>query len=180
MQRAIVFVDGGNFYHGMKRAGLWAEGLNYARLAAKLVQNRQLVETRFYVGQFAQPAPGGAGGDGEIYAAKMYDKQRKFFGELQRQGVVLRLGRIEGELGAWREKAVDVMLAVDMVAMAHKKIYEVAYLLSADGDFTPAVEKVREAGRTVFAASPAYGHKIGEVADKFIPLGRKNFRGCWD
>jgi uncharacterized LabA/DUF88 family protein len=37
------------------------------------------------------------------------------------------------------EKAVDVSLAVDLVTMAVRDDYDCAYVLSADGDFTPAV-----------------------------------------
>jgi uncharacterized LabA/DUF88 family protein len=51
------------------------------------------------------------------------------------------------------EKAVDVALAVDMVRMADRNEYDVAYLLAADGDYTPAVEAVMGAGKKVFAAS---------------------------
>ena len=37
------------------------------------------------------------------------------------------------------------MLATDMVAMACRKEYDAAYLLSADGDYTHAVEFVTTA-----------------------------------
>jgi uncharacterized LabA/DUF88 family protein len=37
------------------------------------------------------------------------------------------------------EKAVDVFIAVDMVVMAERQEFDVAYLLSADVDFTPRV-----------------------------------------
>ena len=50
---------------------------------------------------------------------------------------------------AFVEKAVDVMLAVDLVVMAERDDFDDAYLLSADGDFTPAVEHVRSQGRRV-------------------------------
>ena len=48
------------------------------------------------------------------------------------------------------EKAVDVMLAVDLVVMAERNEFDVAYLLSADGDYTPAVEHVRTLGKQVY------------------------------
>ena len=49
------------------------------------------------------------------------------------------------------EKRVDVSLAVDMVSMAINQEYNVAYLLSADGDYVPAVEAVRSTDRKVLA-----------------------------
>ena len=48
-------------------------------------------------------------------------------------------------------------IAVDMVVKAMEDEFDVAYLLSADGDFVPAVETVRKMGKKVFAASPVKG-----------------------
>ena len=79
----------------------------------------------------------------------------------------------------WVEKAVDVMIAVDMISMAHRDIYDVAYLLSADGDFTPAVDEVREMGKKVFAASPLYGAELAARVNTFIPMKRDFFTGLW-
>lgn len=79
----------------------------------------------------------------------------------------------------WKEKAVDVMLAVDMLAMAHRGEYDVAYLLSFDGDYTPAVNEVQKAGRKVFAVSPCYGVELAAVAHQFIRIRRDFFNGLW-
>ena len=78
------------------------------------------------------------------------------------------------------EKAVDVNIAIDMVSMAYDDKYDVAYLLSADGDYTPAVEKVRGMGCRVFVASPAKGYEISRAANVFIHLRRENFDDCWE
>jgi len=95
--------------------------------------------------------------------------------------IVAELTRIastaEGPI--WVEKAVDVMIATDMVSMAYRGLYDVAYLVSADGDFTPAVQEVRDTGRQVFAASSLPGHKLAKTADAFIPMRREFFHGCW-
>jgi len=77
------------------------------------------------------------------------------------------------------EKAVDVHLAVDMVMMAYLDKFDVAYLLSADGDFTPAVKAVRSLGKTVFAASPLYGAQLASATNAFIRLDTKWFRDCY-
>jgi uncharacterized LabA/DUF88 family protein len=71
------------------------------------------------------------------------------------------------------EKAVDVQIAVDMVTMAAANEFETAYLLSADGDFTPAVEAVRGFGKRVYAVSPAACVKLAEVANSYIRLKRE-------
>lgn len=77
------------------------------------------------------------------------------------------------------EKAVDVMLAVDMVRMAERGEYDAAYLLSADGDYTPAVNAVKESGRKVYAVSPARGAQLAAVVDSFIRLDKDWFADCY-
>jgi uncharacterized LabA/DUF88 family protein len=78
------------------------------------------------------------------------------------------------------EKAVDVMLAVDMVVMAERDKFDAAYLLSADGDFTPAVEAVRAHGKRVYAVSTAPGAQLAKVVNSFIRLDREWFMDCYD
>jgi uncharacterized LabA/DUF88 family protein len=77
------------------------------------------------------------------------------------------------------EKAVDVMLAVDMVTMAMAGEYDAAYLLSADGDYTPAVDAVRTTGKKVYAVSPCTGAQLANAANSFIKLERDWFQGCY-
>jgi uncharacterized LabA/DUF88 family protein len=77
------------------------------------------------------------------------------------------------------EKAVDVMLAVDMVVMAERDQYDAAYLLSADGDFTPAVAAVRAHGKKVYGVSPAHGAQLAAAVDTFINLKREWFNDCY-
>ena len=206
--RAMIFIDGSNFYHGMKKQGLSSMELDYAEFSRKLVLDRKWLETRYYVGRVKQE------GD-----TTRYRKQQKFLHRLNSFGhVSYFLGRVErrevkgsarklkGWLDAlpnrvdvsipseiveelrkvasidsvtWVEKAVDVMIATDMVSMAYEDKYDIAYLLSADGDFTHAIKKVRDTNRKVFVASPVPGNEISKAADSFIPLKKRFFDGCW-
>lgn len=73
------------------------------------------------------------------------------------------------------EKAVDVMIAVDLVVMAERDAYDAAYLLSADGDFTPAVEAARAVGKRVYAVSTQPGAALRSAANSFVRLDRTWF-----
>ena len=206
--RAIVFVDGSNFYHGMKEAGIHPSGLNYTRLSQKLAGNRELIETRFYIGKIKQQ-------ENNIH---LYQGQRRFLSRLKQQelvrifhgplknipakGASRKLNRLlhrlphnppisdeilqnlrdiaKSEENQWVEKRVDVMIATDMVALAYQDKYDVAYLLSADGDFAPAVQEVRNTNRKVFVASASPGYEIDQVANNFIPLNKEFLHGCWE
>jgi uncharacterized LabA/DUF88 family protein len=78
------------------------------------------------------------------------------------------------------EKAVDVFLAVDVVKMAINGEYEAAYLLTADGDYTPAVEAVRGLNKKVYAASPTSGAQLASAVNTFIHLPVSWFDDCYN
>ena len=78
------------------------------------------------------------------------------------------------------EKAVDVMLAVDLVIMAERDGFDDAYLLSADGDFTPAVEHVRSHAKNVYAVSASSGARLAAAVKSFIRIPASWFADCYD
>jgi uncharacterized LabA/DUF88 family protein len=210
--RAVIFVDGSNWFHALKTAGLQGQGqLDYVRVAEKLVAPRTFAQLRWYVGQLSQD------GDTELYA-----NQRKFLAQLvaQDQRISVHLGRVEErtatndaanelleylaklsgrglrldptvyrelfEMGShhrkakvWVEKAVDVMLAVDLVVMAERNEYDTAYVLSRDGDFTHAVGFARSKQKKVFAVSNERSSQLGNAVDAFITVDARWFDGCF-
>lgn len=206
LPRAVLFIDGNNWYHGLKSIGVQSIALDYRKVAEKLLLNkRHLAEIRYYVGKVS----------GDLARAR---QQENFLKGLRQQGVRVSLGRIEkreispgknpitrrlksildehGEhlrqdiraeldplchqpILTYIEKQVDVQIAVDLVSMAQHDQYDVAYLLSADGDFVPAVEEAKRAGKRVFAASAASGRQLGSAVNSFIPLQRDWFYGCY-
>ena len=207
-ERAVIFIDGNNFYHGVKTLRLSSMDLDYARFSDKLVKGRERLETRYYIGKVRQE------GDltrvvkqqNFISDLNKFDRVYHYYGRVEKRpakdaskrltkwldtlakrddisladNVIAELRKIaDKKQFRYVEKAVDVMIATDMVAMAYEKKYDIAYLLSGDGDFTPAVKKVREIGRKVFVASASHAHKLSQAADTFIPLNREFFHGCW-
>ena len=77
------------------------------------------------------------------------------------------------------EEAVDVMIAVDMVTQAERDELDAVYLVSADGDFTPAVEAVCAAGKKAYAVSPSHGAQLAAAVDAFIRLDSAWFTDCY-
>ena len=172
-ERAVVFIDGNNWYHGL-RDHLKLPNisrLDYAAISRKLLRGREWMGTRYYVGRIPQQQSG-----------RLYANQRRFLSRLvaSDRRISCHLGRLEqravrneaaedlsrylGQLDirlpsqvycelmaialkhskqrVLVEKAVDVQLAVDIVMMGERDEYDAAYLLSADGDFTPAVMNI--------------------------------------
>lgn len=192
--RAILFVDGNNWYHGLKKIGVDAYALDYPRVAQKLLMGRTLGEIRFYIGRVT--------GDRDRVA-----RQAMKIAALEAQGIRITYGRIQRnpvppdrnpalvrlreilkdnthrlpddllrELDAlsrlpimdYVEKQVDVAIAVDLVRMAYKDQYDVAYLLSADADYVSAVQEVQRRGKSVFAAK-AHSER-SDALGKVIPV----------
>lgn len=209
METAIIFVDGNNWFHGLKNAGINSIGhLDYAKIASKLCGRRQWCGLRYYIGHVKNE------GNNKLYA-----DQRSFLARLSKTDsrISIHLGRLEWreetndlaaelidflakvrvnlnpalvqELEAMarkharvryrKEKAVDVMLAVDLVTMAQTGSYDAAYVMSADGDYTHAITFVRGLGKKVFVAHPQKGYRISGAANAYIRTDSTWLKGCY-
>ena len=185
-ERAIIFIDGNNFYNSMKKINCYSHNLNYEAFSRKLVQDRKWIATRYYIGQIPQDSKG-LNKQQKYKQNNLYKRQHQFLASLSSfNRVQYFLGRVErhparlpkqlknwltnlpeemppeinqqlrklGRIHTYVEKAVDVQIAVDMIAMAYRGKYDVAYLLSADSDFTPVIKEILKIGGKVFVASP--------------------------
>lgn len=209
MERALVFVDGNNWYHALKRAGLTGLGwLNYAKVSAKIVGSRDWIGTRYYIGQVQQKGDVRLYADQRRYMAWLKARDPRIsthYGRLEERHVVNEFARevkrylggltVRIDQGVYKhlveaanrhertsvivEKAVDVMLAVDLVRMADRNEFDVAYLLAADGDYTPAAKAVMESGKKVFAVAIEPGAELAKVVYKYLPLKREWFADCF-
>ena len=70
------------------------------------------------------------------------------------------------------EKGIDIALVVDMLSLGFHKAYDVAILVSGDGDFIPAVNVIKSLGLRVEVAMfmNALNPDLKRIADRFIAL----------
>lgn len=206
--RAIIFIDGNNWQHGLRRIGVKSRGMDYRKVAQQiLLDDKELGEIRYYVGKVS----------GDI---KRMRDQEGFLKTLRAQQVNIFLGRIEKneiapghnpliirlkkilanstgaipddirrelraltaqKIPVYAEKQVDVRIAIDLVGMAARDEYDIAYLFSADGDFVPAAEEVRRIGKQIYAVSPSSGMQLRAAVDGFIRLRQRDwFCDCYE
>ena len=207
--RAVLFVDGNNWYHSLHGLGLTRlSRLDYAVISKKLTGPRTWIATRYYIGEVHQRGNSRLYADQRRFLARLTSTDSRIsvhLGRLEtrvvRNEAALELRRYLGnppmriERGIYNdlleiarrhatsqvavEKAVDVMLAVDMVTMGERNEFDAAYLLSADGDFTPALEALRALRERVYAVSPSYGAQVAAAVDSFIRLDATWFRDCY-
>jgi len=197
----MVFIDGSNWYHAMKSIGLYSSRIDYWNFARKLSEeHRSVVEIRYYVGKVSGDLTRTREQEQFLNTIKNQNV-RVVLGSVEKQRVQPDKNQIQQTLkklrGAFsdlnpmildelerlmsegtyvdKEKKVDVNLAVDMVARAMKNEFDVAYLVSADGDFVPAGKTVRETGKKVFAATPGHGYGLKNSVNSFIRLPKEWF-----
>jgi uncharacterized LabA/DUF88 family protein len=137
--RVCIFIDGSNFYHGLKH-NFGKANVDFHKLSLLLcTTQRELVRTYYYNAPVNKS-------DGE----ERYKSQQRFFESLRKMPYFqLRLGRLEHRDGGVIEKGVDIYIAVDMLRYAFSDIYDIAILISSDGDFAEAVNAVKDLGKHV-------------------------------
>lgn len=147
----MIFIDGGYLREGLKKL-CGHDKINFANLSAWL---RNSVSTRlgghmqpdliriFYYDAIAEPKE------------PDYKLQKKYFDTIRESPrYEVKLGRlIRTGGGDFRQKGVDVLLAVDMLSKAHLNHYDVALLLAGDDDYVDLVRAVKDgSGKRVYGA----------------------------
>ena len=155
--RVAVFIDGSNLYHSLEE-NCKRFDVDFAGFANKLCRGRSLFRTYYYnVLRDQDRNP------------QAYQDQQKFLSALYNTPYLeVRLGtsKLRGDVAV--EKGVDIMMATDLLRLAWDDIYDVAVLVSGDGDFAYAVQTVKNMGKHVeVAAFPAnLSWELANAADE--------------
>lgn len=207
--RAVLFIDGNNWYHSLVKLGVPDLGrLDYAKISEKLIGPRDWTGTRYYIGQVRQVGDPRLYADQRRFLDGLRGQDTRIsvhLGRLETRTVkneaaaelreylnqlpvridtkvfhdLISLAKHHASSEVMVEKAVDVMLAVDVVTMAERDEFDAAYILSADGDFTPAVESAISLEKTVYIFSPGQGAQLAGVANSFIRPTKDWFDECY-
>ena len=155
--RGAVFIDGMNARCRLEESK-WEPFFDPLAMAKKLTGARTLVGVYYYI---ASP-------NSDHLSTWHYGYQRSYLAKIESlPKVTVELGYMVRRGTHWGEKMVDVWLATDMVFYAAKDTYDVAILVSADGDLVPGVKRVCELGKKVelifFPQSNAYVGSLVEA-----------------
>ncbi|KAA6318597.1 6-hydroxy-3-succinoylpyridine 3-monooxygenase HspA [termite gut metagenome] len=152
-QRVIVYVDGFNFYYGLKTPS-WKRyyWLDVVKLFESFMRpNQELVAVKYFS---AKPTDIGKSKrqDAFFQANKENPKFKLILGKyLKKEVECFKCHRI---IHTYEEKETDVRIATQIVADAYQKNCEIAIVVSADSDMIPAIELAKEAKQTVFVYFP--------------------------
>jgi uncharacterized LabA/DUF88 family protein len=96
----------------------------------------------------------------EVKSLELIDFQRKLFNSLQKQHITINtvgkiqqqitIGKNDEEVLVFKEKGVDVQIAVDITALSYTDTNAEIYLFSSDSDLVPAVKHARKNNSSVF------------------------------
>jgi uncharacterized LabA/DUF88 family protein len=168
--RVAIFIDGSNLYHAL-RDNCSRVDLNFTDFTSKLCAGRPLFRTYYYnVLQDPNQRPEG------------YREQQEFLDVLKKTPYLeVRLGGMKLSQGVPVEKGIDIMLATDLLHFAWNNLYEVAILVSGDGDFAYALQAAKNMGKHVEVAyfESNISKSMLDVADNRHLLNQEFFKGLW-
>lgn len=181
MEKVVLFIDGNNFYYGLKKLYGNSRSLtafNFKKLGELLSEKRNFIRAYYY------NAPLNFADDPQSYA-----KQQRFFDKVRNTEKVklvlarLQKRKIEGtDITYYVVKGDDIHIAVDMVKGAYENSYDVVILVSGDGDFVPAVKTVQEKGKIVENAyfNKSMSWHLKQTCDRSIKLTQELLDKCFD
>lgn len=151
--RVFIQIDGSNFYHRLKELKFRRLlNFDYQKFKEHLIGSRKLVMAKYYIGSIREE-------EGHLKSRILMKNQRKFLGSLQKNKWQIGLGHML-KTDRYREKGVDVLIAVDMIIGAYENLYDILILVSSDTDLLPAIDKVKKLGKKVeyigFSHKPSY------------------------
>jgi len=183
---AVVFVDGQNLFHAARDAfGCTFPDYDISALAKALAarQGWVLAGVRFYT---CIPEAADNAHWHHFWTAKLAAMGRQGVGEFRT--VRLRDGTSHVVLTG-EEKGIDVRIALDVIAGAHRGAYDVALILSQDQDLSEVATEIRVIGReqdrwikiaSAFPVSPAASNRRGINSTDWIPIDRALYDRCLD
>ena len=151
-QRVCVFIDIQNLYHSAKN--LYGARVNFSELLERLIQDRKLVRAMAYVVR-SDPNTG----------------EEAFFDALEKSGIEVISKDIQVFASGAKKADWDVGIAVDAIRMANT--YDVAVIVSGDGDFVPLLKHLQWGlgkGVEVGAFGKTTNSQLRETADTFVDL----------
>ena len=160
--RLAIFIDGSNLYNGM-RDNLESTRVNLQELIKQLATERYMIRAYYYNAPLT-----------DDYGGELREGQQRFFESLRRiPYVTVRLGRLHRRNdGLLVEKGIDVAIAVESLYLAYENAYDIALIVSGDGDYVELVEVLKRKGKHVEVAmfkSQSAGVLL-EYVDVFHPL----------
>ena len=165
-QKVCIYIDGSNFYFSVKKT--FNCKIDIGKFCKKLTVNEDLVSIKYYISPVGESNP------------EMYAEQQRFFEKLKKINKLnIIFGRLEKHKKDGKtfyvEKATDINLAQDLIFDSIDNIYDKAYLISNDGDFSGVVFSIikrfnKEIVYVAIGNGKSISYHLKKVASKTIRI----------
>ena len=152
-RRVIVYVDGFNFYYGLKdnswRCFYWLDMVKFFERFMR--DDQELIKVKYFSAK-PNDIDKSRRQNAFFQANQVNPKFELVLGKYLHKKMVCRnCGYI---INTYEEKETDVRIATQVVADAYKKNCDIAIIVSADSDMVPSIELAQEAGIMTFVYFP--------------------------
>jgi uncharacterized LabA/DUF88 family protein len=177
-ERVAVYIDGSNFYGYLKDKEInFPKGskFDFKEFVDFLIgDKRELISKRYYTGVFRNL-------DGSNKSKNLVSGQQKFFTNIQKDGFIIKRGRIMPLGNLYKEKGTDVKISVDLIVGAVDNLYDTAILVSSDTDLIPAIRYIKYRKKKLeyvgFAHAPSLGiQKYADFSILLLPRDIEKFK----
>lgn len=153
-KKAIVFIDGNNWYHNVKSLVKKPKSIDLTRLSKMVAKHfdLEILEIRYYN---STPDIG--------LGEETYYNHMVFLAELKRKGLTvnttkLKKIKVNGKI-IRVEKGIDVMISADMAnkTLIEKKC-DCCVLITGDSDYVPVMRLIKGGGKEVLTVSVLRGY----------------------
>lgn len=171
MERISIYIDGANFFYGVKSINDFYvdEKFDFEKFSEKISKGRKLIKVYYYNASLKQginPEP--------------FKRQQRLFSRLKKANfevVLCRRQKTTDDDGndKYKIKGDDIHLAVDMLKDAYENKYDIAVLISGDGDFSPLVEQIKKLGKKVenYHFENSISLELAKVCTKSVFIDKK-------
>ena len=166
-QKVIVYVDGFNFYYGLKGDPKWKRyyWLDIVKFFKKFMKpDQELIKVKYFSAR-----PDNQEKNARQYAFFQANMENSRFqlilGKyLKKKITCFNCGNI---INTYEEKESDVRIATQIVSDSYEKNCDIAIVVSADSDMIPSVELAKQAGQKVFIYFPPnhYSSNLAALAN---------------
>lgn len=171
-KRVIVYVDGFNFYYGLKK-GRWRAyyWLDIVKLFDSFMRpDQELLQVKYFT---ARPLDlGKSNRQNDFLQANQTNSRFKLIlGKYLKKNITCF--RCQNVIHTYEEKESDVRITTQIVSDAYEDKFDIAVIVSADSDMVPAIELAMHCHKTVFVYFPPNQHS-NELASIALSLVKMN------
>ena len=164
MERAVVFIDGA-YLQAVLKNDFGKPKIDFERFSDILCGEYERLRTYYY---YAMPYQGNPPTEEE---RMRYSSADRFIARLRKlRRFEVRLGKLAKRGDEFKQKRVDILLAVDLVRLSWGRQMATAIIVAGDSDFVPAIQAAKDAGvlvRLYYSKSSVHNELLESVDEAF-------------